>query len=116
LFCDRPKDRDDRILEDSTRVEVWFREGSEANAVAAEPVEVLQGFKCALSRQPVECPKHYNIKAPFGGVGHHGLKLSPIGFAARIVIFVLNNDPALGLAKFFQLVGLVSGLLTFVLG
>jgi hypothetical protein len=76
---------------------------------------VLQGFQCTLSRQSVERPEDDDIEAPLGRIGHHGLKLNPIGFAARIVIFVFTNDaPALSFAKFSQLIGLVGGLLTFV--
>jgi hypothetical protein len=76
---------------------------------------VLQGFQRTLSRQPVERPENKDIKAALRSVGHHGLKLGAFGFAARIVIFELaNDDPALGLAKFCQLGGLVGSLLTLV--
>jgi hypothetical protein len=92
-----------------------FGEGTEPNAVAAEPVEVLQRFQCTLSRQPVERPENEDIEAPLSGVSHHGLKPSAIRFAAGIMIFVLAKDhPALSLAKFSQLGGLVGGVLTFV--
>jgi hypothetical protein len=117
LFRDRPKDGDHGILENSARVEIWFRKRSESNAVTAEPVEVLQGFQRTLSSQPVKRPENEDIEAPLGSIGHHGLKLSPIGLAARIVVFVLADDgPALSLAKFSELGGLVGGFLTFVFG
>jgi hypothetical protein len=115
LFCDGPKDRDDSILEDSARIEVRLHERMEPNAVAAEAVEVLQRFQCALARQSAECPEYEDIEAALGGVSYHGLKLSAIGFAAGIVIFVLANDhPVLSVATISTLVGLVGGLLTFV--
>ena len=115
MFCDGPKDRDDSILEDSTRIEVRLRERMEPNAVAAEAVEVLQRFQCALASQSVERPENEDIEAALGGVSYHGLKLSAIGFAAGIVVFVFAYDhPVLSVAKLPKLVGLVGGLLTFV--
>jgi hypothetical protein len=100
LFCDGLKDRDDSIFENFARIEVRLRERMEPNAVAAEAVEVLQRFQCALASQSVERPENEDIKAALGGVSYHGLKLSAIGFAAGILIFVLANDhPVLSVAK-----------------
>ena len=60
---------------------------------------MLQGFEGTLTREPVELPENQNIEAALSRVGQHGLKPSSVGFAARIVIFVLtNDDPALSLA------------------
>ena len=69
-----------------------------------------------LSGQTIERPENDDIEAAPGTVGHHGLQLSSIGFAPRIVIFIFTHDgPALLFAKLSQLIGLVGGLLAFVL-
>jgi len=115
LFCDGSNDCDYNVFEETTRVEVGFGEGTESDAIAAQPREVLQGRESPLPCKPVERPEERYIKTPLTGVGHQPLKLRAVGFITRIVVLIFADDrPALRPTKLTQLASLVSSLLSLV--
>ena len=117
LLRDRTQNCNHGIFENSAGVEVRLCEGSKADTVAAELVQILECRQCARAGEPVERPEQHDIEAPAAGRCHHRLKLSPVCFGAGVVVFeLLHNLPTLRPAEVTELGQLVCRVLTFVAG
>jgi hypothetical protein len=86
------------IAEDSAGVEVLLGEAAIADAVACQPLQMLQCWQNAFPAEPVERPEQQNIELPLGCGVKHCLELLAVENLAGFVIDVVgNNRPAAAL-------------------
>lgn len=91
-----------------SRTEVFFFETHKLNAVRCEPLDVLEGFGDALTREAVEGPDENKIDPALRRVAEHALELARVRTPSALVIDILAcGPPALGTSESAQLGQLV---------
>src|SRR5262249_16765348 len=71
LFRNCGDDRNHCIFENSAGIEIMLREAPVAYSVGSQPVQMLQGFQNALTREPVQSPEQHYVEFALAGVLKH---------------------------------------------
>ncbi len=97
LLRDCGYDGDNGVAEGAAGVEVLLDEAAIADAVACQPLQMLQCWQNAFAAESVERPEQQNVELPLGCSLKHLLELLAVGDLAGFVIDVLgDNSPAAG--------------------
>src|ERR1035438_4820513 len=94
------EDADHSFFEDASAVQILLCERPIADAIACEPLKVVQRLYGAFTAQPVERPEEHKVELPLGRRCKHLLELITVATLTAGPIHVLLNDrPALRLCE-----------------
>src|SRR5262249_11183048 len=106
------ENRNHRLFEHSSRVQVSFREALPRHAVAVENLEMVQRLGDAFAAESVQGPKEHKIKFLEACILEQRQERLAVRFGAARPVGVLNVLPALTLAIFRELQRLIRCILS----
>ena len=115
LLGDPRKDGDEKLADRCRGVDHWFGEALELHSARSKLLEVEKRLQWSFTREPVESPKHYEVKPVARRIIEHSLERGAIAVlpACRVIVGLdhvsQSGSEAFKLAKLVYAVLLLAG-------